>query len=108
MAGGAMRRWLAAALACAALAACTPMHQLLFSLIPDGTIPTLLSHLERESDTNRQRVAELEKAADWEGLAKFADESPSPILRIGSDGVVIYANQPAESLLRSWELSSST
>ena len=69
------RLWFAAALVCALLSACTPAHQLLFSLIPDGTVSTLLSHLERESDTNRRRVAELDQAGDWEGLAKFADEN---------------------------------
>jgi len=71
----AMRSWFVAAAACAVLVACTPMQHLLFSVIPDGTIPMLLSHLERESDTNRRRVAELEQAADWEGLARFADEN---------------------------------
>jgi tetratricopeptide (TPR) repeat protein len=48
---------------------------LLFAALPDGTIPMLLGNLERESDTNRRRVAELEQAADWEGLAKFADDN---------------------------------
>ena len=71
---GAMRVCVVIA-ACAALAACTPAGKLLFSLIPDGTIPTLLSHLERESDINRKRVAALERSADWQGLAKFADEN---------------------------------
>lgn len=73
----AARAW-CAALVCAALgalAACTPAQHLLISLLPDGTIPILLSHLERESDVNRRRVAELEQAADWPGLAKFADEN---------------------------------
>jgi tetratricopeptide (TPR) repeat protein len=65
----------AAVAALAALAACTPGQHLLISLLPDGTIPILLSHLERESDINRRRVAELEQAADWDGLAKFADDN---------------------------------
>lgn len=59
----------------AALTACTVAGQLLFAALPDGTIPTLLGNLERESDTNRRRVAELEQAADWAGLAQFADEN---------------------------------
>jgi tetratricopeptide (TPR) repeat protein len=66
---------MAGAAMCAALAGCTPAGQLLFSLIPDGTIPILLGNLERESSANRQRVAELERNADWAGLAKFADEN---------------------------------
>ena len=44
-------------------------------MLPDGTVPVLLSNFERESDTNRRRVAELERAGDWAGLAKFADEN---------------------------------
>ena len=72
--------WMNMARACMAmaaltLAACTPAGQVLFSLLPDGTIPLLLSNLERESDTNRKRVAELERNADWPGLAKFAEEN---------------------------------
>ncbi len=59
----------------ALLSGCTTAGQLLFALVPDGTIPILLGKLERESDTNRQRVAELERNADWSGLAKFADEN---------------------------------
>ncbi len=62
-------------LACAVLTACTTAGQVLFSLLPDGTVPILLSNFERESDTNRRRVAELERAGDWAGLAKFADEN---------------------------------
>jgi tetratricopeptide (TPR) repeat protein len=69
-------RWrLATAVACAALAACTTAGQLLLAVIPDGTIPILLGNLARESDTNRRRVAQLEQAGDWEGLAKFASEN---------------------------------
>ena len=62
-------------LMCAALAACTPAGQLLYAIIPEGTIPTLLGHLERENDVNRRRVAEFERAGDWQGLAKFAEEN---------------------------------
>src|SRR5262245_1333245 len=42
------------------LGACTPQQQLLMSLIPDGTIPMLLSHFEQVSDTNRRRISEFE------------------------------------------------
>jgi tetratricopeptide (TPR) repeat protein len=63
------------AAACVLLAGCTTAGQLLFALVPDGTIPLLLGKLERESDTNRRQVAELERKGDWEGLAKFADDN---------------------------------
>lgn len=58
-----------------ALAGCTPDQQLLFSLIPDGTFPILLSHLEKTSDTNRRRVAELDGRGDWNGLVQLAEEN---------------------------------
>jgi tetratricopeptide (TPR) repeat protein len=68
-------RRLAAAIALVALGACTPQTQLLMSLIPDGTIPMLLSHFERVDDTNRRRISEFEQRRDWDGLARFAEEN---------------------------------
>ena len=59
----------------AMLAACTPQQQLLMSLVPDGTFPILLSHLENTSDANRRRVAELDARGDWNGLVQFAEEN---------------------------------
>lgn len=61
--------------ACATLVACTPAGQLMYAVLPDGTIPILLSHLQRESDTQQKRVAELERKADWPGLVKLAEEN---------------------------------
>lgn len=54
---------------------CTPEQQLLLSLLPDGTIPVLLSHFDQVDDTNRRRVAEFEQRRDWDGLARFAEEN---------------------------------
>lgn len=61
--------------ALAALAGCTPQTALIASVLPDGTVPVLLSHLEGMEQTNLKRVAELESRKDWDGLAKFADEN---------------------------------
>lgn len=69
-----IRRVVAAAFA-ALCAGCTPQQQLLMSLLPDGTIPVLLSHFEKVDDTNRRRIAEFEQRRDWEGLARFAEEN---------------------------------
>jgi len=46
-------------------------------------------------------ITEKKKTEDGikRGLARFPDESPYPIVRIGSDGSVIYANRPAKSFL---------
>ena len=98
-----LRLWLAVT-ACAVLAACTPAGQVLFALVPDGTIPMMLSHLERESDTNRRRVAELEQAADWAGLAKFADENIAKERNNASWWLVAgYANSRQKSHARAIE-----
>jgi tetratricopeptide (TPR) repeat protein len=72
---GRVRHLVAAAFVVIACNGCTPQQQLLFSLIPDGTIPMLLSHFERVDDTNRRRIAEFEQRKDWDGLAKFAEEN---------------------------------
>jgi len=45
------------------------------ALLPDGTVSILLSHLEKEEESNRRRIAELEGKKDWDGLAIFADEN---------------------------------
>ena len=36
-------------------------------------------------------------------LARFPDESPSPILRVAMDGTIMYANQMSISLLHLWQ-----
>lgn len=69
------RHIIAAAFAALVCNACTPQQQLLMYLIPDGTIPILLSHFERVDDTNRRRIAEFEQRRDWDGLARFAEEN---------------------------------
>jgi predicted Zn-dependent protease len=74
----ALARWLRGAglgLALLALPACTPHTAALFSLLPDGTIPTLLSHAQGMDETNLKRVAELESRKDWDGLTKLAGEN---------------------------------
>lgn len=45
------------------------------SLIPEGTFTILMSHLEKTSDTNRRRVAELDARGDWNGLVEFAEQN---------------------------------
>jgi tetratricopeptide (TPR) repeat protein len=67
--------WLRAACCVVALAACGPKAALVSSLLPDGTTSILLSHLEREEEGNRRRIAELEARKDWDGLVKFAEEN---------------------------------
>jgi tetratricopeptide (TPR) repeat protein len=73
-----LARWLRFAglgLALLALPACTPHTAALFSLVPDGTIPILLSHVQGMDESNRKRIAELESRKDWDGLTKLAEEN---------------------------------
>ena len=49
-----------------------------------------------EDITERQQL--LEKA---ESLARFPDENPNPVLRISSDGKLLYANRSSATLLKS-------
>src|SRR5687768_6404395 len=67
---------LVCALACVhVFAACTPQAALIASLLPQGTIHMMLGNLERVSDENRKRVAELEQRGDWHGLASLAERN---------------------------------
>jgi tetratricopeptide (TPR) repeat protein len=70
-----LRPLIAAAAVCIAFAACSPQMQLLAALTPDGTVSMLLGHLERVSDVNRKRVAELERAGRWDDLAQLAQQN---------------------------------
>lgn len=49
-------------------------------------------------DITGQHQAALEIAS----LAKFPDENSLPVLRVGRDGLILYANKASESLLRGW------
>ncbi len=40
--------------------------------------------------------------AEIESLAKFPSENPNPVLRVGSDGLLLYANEASETLLKNW------
>lgn len=73
-----LARWLRGAgvgLSLLVLPACTPPAAVLFSLLPDGTIPTLLSQMQGVDESNRKRMVELESRKDWDGLTKLAEEN---------------------------------
>ncbi|MHC4335643.1 MAG: PAS domain-containing protein [Planctomycetota bacterium] len=38
-----------------------------------------------------------------QSLAKFPSEDPNPVLRISSDGTVLYANEPSAPVLQTWQ-----
>jgi signal transduction histidine kinase/DNA-binding response OmpR family regulator len=61
------------------------------------------SEFLRLSQLRAEELAEQsERMAD---LARFPNENPSPILRVGQDGRVIYGNRPGQDLLRDLDIS---
>ncbi len=53
-----------------------------------------------------QDITEHKKVMEEMGrLAKFPNENPNPVLRISSDGMLIYANQASSTLLETWGCS---
>jgi signal transduction histidine kinase len=57
-----------------------------------------LSALPIAGEATECKRAEEENAS----LARFVEETPNPILRIGRDGAILYANKPAWVLLEAW------
>jgi len=50
-----------------------------------------------------QDITERKHAAEQlEMVARFPSENPSPVLRIASDGMILYSNGPGLSLLEEW------
>ena len=48
-----------------------------------------------------QGDADAAETAEVASVSSFPDENPNPVLRIGRDGTVLYANRASEPLLRS-------
>ena len=49
-------------------------------------------------------ITEREQAKEKiESLAKFPDENPNPVLRITTEGKVIYSNEGSHPLLKTWD-----
>ena len=65
------------------------------SMFAIGSKPCVLSILR---DMGERRRAE----AEIRSLAKFPSENPNPILRVGADGVVLFANEACAPLMRMW------
>ena len=90
-----------------------PARRELTALRRDGTqVPVELSivpiNLDRNlfytlyiHDITKRRLAELE----IQSLARFAGESPNPILRVTSDAVITYANPASQGLLAALDRS---
>ncbi len=81
-------------------------HEQLFpieiSIVPialdEEPVYTLYIH-----DITKRKEAERE----IKGLARFASESPSPILRVNGAARIVYANAASQPLIQAWETESS-
>jgi len=58
---------------------------------------TLFTVYLRDIQERKEREAEIR------ALAAFPEESPSPVLRVNSRGVITYANAPSFALLEYWQ-----
>ena len=57
-------------------------------------------HCKRVRDMTKRKRIERE----MQSLAKFPSENPNPVLRLSREGVVLYANEAGEPILRMWNM----
>jgi len=69
----------------------------LTKLIDDTGKPIGIASTERDI-TERKRAEEYIQT-----LAKFPAENPSPVMRLDSEGVILYANEASAPILYSWK-----
>jgi diguanylate cyclase (GGDEF)-like protein len=48
-----------------------------------------------------ERIVALERT---EAIARISEENPDPVMRVNTDGHLVYANQPAWSLMNFWRI----
>lgn len=64
---------------------------------------SVLSASEGQFATVFEDITDRKRAEDEiRGLAKFPSENPNPVLRVAQDGTVLYANNAAQALLKTW------
>ncbi|MFP4430925.1 MAG: EAL domain-containing protein [Spirochaetaceae bacterium] len=66
-------------------------------------VDELAVYLESMLDSLRQEV-EVRKAVEHRNasLAQFSEQNPDPVVRVSMDGVVLYWNRAAETLVQNW------
>ncbi len=77
------------------------LFSLAFAILMSGVVVQLLNVMLRRADraeTERKRVeGELRRTS------KFPLENPNPILRIGGDGSILFANRASAAILTAWD-----
>lgn len=66
-------------------------------LLKDGRVNQVLNFTFDMTERNRAMK-------EIESLAKFPEENPNPVMRIGVDGNIVYANPSSAPLLKAWGL----
>jgi len=62
-----------------------------------------LESVRKEMNALEKQVGERKKPEqEIENVAKFPAENPFPILRLKPDGIILYANEASQALLRQW------
>ncbi|MHC4445290.1 MAG: GAF domain-containing protein [Planctomycetota bacterium] len=68
---------------------------------------TAVHHSDDKTTPCRTTISDITERKRVEGeiqdLAKFSSENPNPVLRVRSDGKLLYANFASESLLGAWQ-----
>lgn len=67
------------------------------------TAAQLLEARDHLEDKVAQKTKELQdKVIEIENLAKFPSEDPFPVMRVSSEGTLLYANSASKALLDTW------
>jgi len=74
---------------------------------PSDIIDVVANHqfalVKREAEWEMIESGERKRGEEAiQNLAKFPSENPHPVLRVGEDGTILYANAASEPLLRDW------
>lgn len=67
-----------------------------YSLLKEGGAVSGVSVILEDVTAHRRAEAEMRS------LSRFPGENPDPVMRVGSDGVLIYANPPSQPILDAW------
>jgi PAS domain-containing protein len=67
---------------------------------PSYLVEIAKAHLATSARLIGEIVERAQAEREVESLSRFPSENPDPIIRVGGDGTVIYANRPGQSLLR--------
>ena len=70
------------------------------------SVPATGSNRERRENSRPwpKKVNEKSRILDAKWTASLAEECPEPILRVSPEGIVLFVNDPADSLLRNWQV----